>query len=99
MGFLAAQVNLVPCVPAPTSLFMALCDGGPPTIIGLGAPDQGADQGPNWPLGQVGGDQPYNIIMVVELPNFRLVSNSFNQDILVFRSRSWTSSSDFHNRI
>ena len=24
-------------------LFMALCDGGPPTILGLGAPDQGVD--------------------------------------------------------
>ena len=27
----------------PHLLFMALCDGGPPTILGLGAPDQGAD--------------------------------------------------------
>ena len=24
----------------------------------LGAPDQGASQGPSWPLGQIGGDQP-----------------------------------------
>ena len=24
----------------------------------LGAPDQGVDQGPNLPLGQIGGDQP-----------------------------------------
>jgi len=33
----------VPCAPAPTSLFMALCDGGPPTMERLGALDQGAD--------------------------------------------------------
>ena len=43
MGRLAAQVNLVPCAPAPTFLFMALCDGGPPTMERLGTPDQGAD--------------------------------------------------------
>ena len=39
--------------PAPL-LFMALCDGGPPTILGLGAPDQDAD--PKAQLA-VGGDQ------------------------------------------
>ena len=39
--------------PGPHLLFMALCDGGPPTILGLGAPDQGAD-----PKAQLaGGDQ------------------------------------------
>ena len=64
MGRLTAQVNLVPCALAPTSLFMALCDGGPPTMERLGAPDQGADQGPNWPLGQVGGGQPNNLIWI-----------------------------------
>ena len=52
-GALAATVNLVPYAPAPMSLFMALCDGGPPTMERLGAPDQGVDQGPNWPLGQL----------------------------------------------
>jgi len=36
-------VNLVSCAPAPTSLFMALCDEGPPTMKRLGAPGQGAD--------------------------------------------------------
>jgi len=43
VGCVAAQVNLVPYAPAPTSLFMALCDGGPPTIERLGTPDQDAD--------------------------------------------------------
>jgi hypothetical protein len=39
--------------PGPHLLFMVLCDGGPPTIYGLGTPDQGAGQGPSWPLGQL----------------------------------------------
>jgi hypothetical protein len=46
VGKLAAQVNLVPSAPAPTSLLYAQCDGGPPAMDGLGAPDQGASQGP-----------------------------------------------------
>ena len=29
--------------PGPHLLFMALCDGDPPTILGLGTPDQGAN--------------------------------------------------------
>ena len=33
---------------------MALCDGGPPTILGLGAPDQGADP---MAVGPIVGDQ------------------------------------------
>jgi hypothetical protein len=32
---------------------MALCDEGPPAVYGLGTPDQGAGQGPSWPLGQL----------------------------------------------
>jgi hypothetical protein len=32
---------------------MALCDGEPPVIYGLGTPDQGAGQWPSWPLGQL----------------------------------------------
>jgi hypothetical protein len=31
----------------PTSLFIALCDGGPPTMYWLGAPDQGARPSPS----------------------------------------------------
>ena len=42
--------------PAPL-LFMALCDGGPPTILGLGAPDQGADPRAQLAVGPIGGDQ------------------------------------------
>jgi hypothetical protein len=45
-GETAVAVNLVLSAPAPTFLFIALHDGGPPTIIGLGAPDHGADQMP-----------------------------------------------------
>ncbi|BAD52677.1 hypothetical protein [Oryza sativa Japonica Group] len=41
-------------VPSSTPLYMAQCDGGPPAI-GLGAPDQGAGQGPLEPLGSRGG--------------------------------------------
>jgi hypothetical protein len=39
--------------PGPHLLFMALCDGGPPAVYGLSTPDQGAGQGPSWPLGQL----------------------------------------------
>ena len=35
----------------PPPLFIAHCDRGPPAIVGLGAPDQGADQRPNWAIG------------------------------------------------
>ena len=45
------MVNLVQSALAPTFLFIALRDRGPPTMIGLGAPDQGADQRPNWTVG------------------------------------------------
>ena len=43
-GESGGAVNLVPCAPAPTSLYIA-GHRGPPTIRGLGAPDQGAGQG------------------------------------------------------
>jgi hypothetical protein len=43
-------MNLVTRAPAPHLLYIALRDGGPPAIVGLGAPDQGADQRPNEPL-------------------------------------------------
>ena len=52
------MVNLVPCAPAPTFLFIVLRDGAHQPGERLGAPDQGVDQGTNWPLGQLGGDQP-----------------------------------------
>ena len=39
--------------PGPHLLFMALCDGRPPTILGLDAPDQARIQGPNWPLVEI----------------------------------------------
>jgi hypothetical protein len=40
------------CGPHP--LFIALCDGGPPTMDWLGAPDQGARTSPLRPLGHNG---------------------------------------------
>jgi len=38
----------------PPPLFIAQGDGGPPAMDGLGAPDQGASQGPKKPLGLLG---------------------------------------------
>jgi hypothetical protein len=37
---------LVPRAPAPTFLFIALCDGGPPTISGWAPPIRAREQGP-----------------------------------------------------
>ena len=51
-----AQVNLVPCASAPTSLFMALCYGGPPTMERLGAPDQGTNPRAQLVVGSIGED-------------------------------------------
>jgi len=39
----AAPVNFVSRAQFPTPLFIVLCDMGPPTTLGLGAPDQDAD--------------------------------------------------------
>jgi hypothetical protein len=44
-------VNLVLSAPAPTSLVYAQCDGGPPAMDGLGAPDQGASSRPKKVVG------------------------------------------------
>ena len=52
-----AAVNLVPGAAGPHLPFMGLRDGGPPAFHGLGAPDQGANQGLFGPLGPNGGDQ------------------------------------------
>ena len=48
---MAAAVNLVLGAPAPTFPFIALRDGGSPTMIGLGVPDQGTDQRPKLVVG------------------------------------------------
>ena len=42
-GSPAAQTNLVVRAMIPTSLSYVLCDRGPPTILGLSAPDQDAE--------------------------------------------------------
>ena len=39
----AAPVNLVVRALSFDLYFIVLCDRGPPTILGLGAPDQGTD--------------------------------------------------------
>ena len=46
-----AVMNLVPHAPGPHLHFIALCDRGPPALLGLDAPDQGVGQGPNELLG------------------------------------------------
>ena len=48
---MAAPVKLVVRALTPTFLLFVLCDRGPPTELGLGSPDQGAEIGPNRPLG------------------------------------------------
>ena len=50
-GRKAAQVNLVARALASHLLYIALRDGSPPTMERLGAPDQGADQGPDSVVG------------------------------------------------
>ena len=50
-----AAANLIRCVVGPHLPFMGLRDGGPPAFHGLGAPDQGASQGPFGLLGPNGG--------------------------------------------
>ena len=57
MGRLAAQVNLMACALAPTSLFMVLCDRGPLTMERLDAPDHDADLKIQLTVGSMGGDQ------------------------------------------
>ena len=47
----------------PPPLYIAQCDRGPPTIDGLGSPDQGARSRPNRPLGLLTGDQS-NILLL-----------------------------------
>ena len=55
-GRKAAQVNLVTRAPASHLLYIALRDGGPPTMERLGAPDQGADPRAQLTVGPIGGD-------------------------------------------
>ena len=52
-GALAATVNLMSCAPAPTVLLWRCATGAHQPVERLSAPDQGADQGPNWPLVQL----------------------------------------------
>ena len=43
MGGMVAPVNLVDRALIPTFLLCVLCDRGPPTVLGLGSLDQGAE--------------------------------------------------------
>ena len=43
VGGMAAPVNLLVRALTPTFLLCVLCDRGPPTELGLGSPDQGAE--------------------------------------------------------
>jgi hypothetical protein len=61
-GVVTVAVNLILCVLAPTSyLWRCRTWAHQPCHIGLDAPDQGVDQGPSRPLGQLGGDQPNSL--------------------------------------
>ena len=40
MGGMAASVNLIVRALIPTFLLCVLCDRGPPTVLGLGSPNQ-----------------------------------------------------------
>ena len=68
-----AAVNLGYRAPAPhPPIYLPQCDRGPPTIDGLGSPDQRADQVPFGPLGpKTGGDQsnilPLDLILITYL--------------------------------
>ena len=59
----------------PPPLYVALRDRGPSTILWLGAPDQGADQGSVGPLGPHGRDQP-NILPLDLNFTFNLILSS-----------------------
>jgi hypothetical protein len=48
-----SAANLLTCATGPHLIFIALRDKGLPAVYGLGTPDQGAGQGPSWPLGQM----------------------------------------------
>jgi hypothetical protein len=71
-GAVVVVVNLIPCVLAPTSYLWRCATGAhQPCHIGLDAPDQGVDQGPSLPLGQLGGDQQ-NILPLDLNSHFKL---------------------------
>ena len=57
MGRWRLLVNLVTRALAPTSNLLRCATGAHQPEERLGTPDQDADQGPNWPSGQIGGDQ------------------------------------------
>jgi len=58
----------------------------------LGIPDQGADQGPNWPLGQLGGDQPnilpLDLILFLKINLLTLSCSHFITDQCIERALS-----------
>ena len=64
MGIVAV-INLVIRAPAPHLCLYSAGHMGPPIMVWLGAPDQGASQGPVRPVGfERERDQPNNTILV-----------------------------------
>ena len=53
--------------PPTPPLFNAQCDGGPPAIDGLGAPDQGARSRPKWPLGHCGWEIKLTVASYIKM--------------------------------
>ena len=75
-GESGGAVNLVPCAPAPTSLYIA-GHRGPPTIERLGAPDQGANRsGPDGPLSPLGGEINLTFSPLISTFIFNLILSS-----------------------
>ena len=71
-----AAINLVSRAPAPTSVYIARGHRGPPTMVWLGAPDQGASQAPVRPVGlERERDQP-NILPLDLNFTFNLILSS-----------------------
>jgi len=60
-------MNLVVRALTPTFLLCVLCDRGPPTGLGLGSPDQGAEIRAQLAVGPIGGDQLTDASSVLEL--------------------------------
>jgi hypothetical protein len=64
-------LNLITLATGPHLLFMALRDGGPPAVLGLDAPNQGASQGSSGRWAILVGDQP-NILPLNPTLYFKL---------------------------
>ena len=79
-------------VPQPHFSFMVLCDGGPPTIEWLDAPDQGVDLRAQLIVGSIGGDQtnilPLDLTLFLKLNLFTLSCSYSITDQCIERASS-----------